>query len=222
MNSTPMNKEGTSNCCLMTSSPFSVQRVGYNNGYRAAASLPKGTDYSTTDFDSVIAKDLAGLSLQERRTLSAEIDGVGCCQSYKAEPVEFVDSQLNAMEEALGTITGPSRSAYDLAKETNSNYVSSRKFRIMFLRSEKFDTHKAAQRMIRHFEYKRELFGDDKIAQDITYDDLSQDDRTCLKCGCFQLLGNNKDTMGRTVAFHFPALMEFVSWKNLVRRFLEC
>ena len=71
-------------------------------------------------------------------------------------------------------------------------------------------------RLIRHFDYKRELFGNDKLTKTITYDDLTEEDVKSLLHGSVQFLGE-KDTSGRAVAFLFPGLFEFESVENYVR-----
>jgi len=48
--------------------------------------------------------------------------------------------------------------------------------RIMFPRAENYDPVKAAERMLRYFEKKKNLFGAEKLVKKITLEDLSEDD----------------------------------------------
>ena len=86
----------------------------------------------------------------------------------------------------------------------------------MFLRATQFHPIKAAHQLLRHFHYKLELFGEQKLTKDITYDDLTPEDKACLRRGFTQFL-ETKDAKGRTVAIFFPNLSEFASWQNFVR-----
>ena len=78
----------------------------------------------------------------------------------------------------------------------------------MFLRGERFEADKAAHRLVKHFEYKKNLFGESKLTRPITYDDLNDNDRASLNAGFVQFLGE-KDILGRTVGFIFPEKLEF-------------
>ena len=90
--------------------------------------------------------------------------------------------------------------AYHLAKSSNPAYVLNRNFRLLFLRSDRFDATKAAFRMVRHFQIKMELFGKEKLGRDIVQDDLDEDDLKVLYNGNIQLLPT-KDRGGRAIFF---------------------
>jgi hypothetical protein len=70
----------------------------------------------------------------------------------------------------------------------------------MFLRSEYFNSRKAARRLVDHFQLKLVLFGLEKLVTDITMDDLPDDALDCLHCGHIQILPV-KDSSGRTIIF---------------------
>eukprot|EP00531_Pseudo-nitzschia_arenysensis_P000828 CAMPEP_0116147466 /NCGR_PEP_ID=MMETSP0329-20121206/17768_1 /TAXON_ID=697910 /ORGANISM="Pseudo-nitzschia arenysensis, Strain B593" /LENGTH=932 /DNA_ID=CAMNT_0003643393 /DNA_START=121 /DNA_END=2919 /DNA_ORIENTATION=+ len=76
--------------------------------------------------------------------------------------------------------------------------VEQREFRLSFLRAERFDTKKAATRMIDYFEEKRRLFGVEKVTSKIQLKDLDNESRYCLESGQLQLLPG-RDRAGRAV-----------------------
>jgi len=76
--------------------------------------------------------------------------------------------------------------------------VEQREFRLSFLRAERFDTKKAATRMIDYFEEKRRLFGVDKLTSKIQLKDLDAESKYCLESGQLQLLPG-RDRAGRAV-----------------------
>ena len=81
------------------------------------------------------------------------------------------------------------RAAYDKAISLDANYVRNKRFRLMFLRGEEYDTKKAAMRILSHFRIKSEFFSETLLARDIKLKDLSDDDREALYAGSFQFLG---------------------------------
>ena len=69
---------------------------------------------------------------------------------------------------------------------------------MMFLRAEEYDPSDAAERMIRFFEFKKELFGVEKLVKDIALDDMDEDDMHFLGNGYCQV-SPYTDTAGRTI-----------------------
>ena len=69
--------------------------------------------------------------------------------------------------------------------------------------------------MARHFEFKRELFGDDKLVKDITLDDMDEDDLDAFATASLIPL-KERDQSGRTVLWHSPPHFRTKHWKNYV------
>mmetsp|Transcript_15982 Transcript_15982/g.39154 ORF Transcript_15982/g.39154 Transcript_15982/m.39154 type:complete len:466 (-) Transcript_15982:284-1681(-) len=88
--------------------------------------------------------------------------------------------------------------AYILAESMNPSFVKNRDFRLMFLRTDNFNVKKAALRMVRHFQVKLDLFGKERLASNITQDDLDGDTFDGVYNGHVQVLPT-RDHMGRTV-----------------------
>ena len=107
------------------------------------------------------------------------------------------------------------KQAYDRAKYMNEAYVTDRSFWLMFLRADRFDANLSAQRLVRHFEVKQELFGDGEVlGRDIFLSDLNDDDMRALESGFIQLLPS-RDSSGRSifsiVPMHRPTDVELVN-----------
>ena len=94
------------------------------------------------------------------------------------------------------------------------------KFRLLFLRSERFHAQRTARKMVGYFEYKCDLFGADKLVKKITLDDLSKDDRTTLQTGAMQILPN-RDKSGRAVFFECQKFWRFQEPDNQVRGMMD-
>lgn len=129
------------------------------------------------------------------------------------EAPEFVQQKLDEMDQNVRKIRR--KQAYDRAKYTNEAYVTDRSFRLMFLRADRFDANLSAQRLVRHFEVKRELFGDGEVlGRDIFLSDLDDDDMRALESGFIQLLPS-RDSSGRSIfsiaPMHRPTDVELVN-----------
>lgn len=108
--------------------------------------------------DPLLARELSALSLQERQRLFDEINGTA---DTDVEEPEFVAEKLQQMELEIQKLRH--RSAYNRAQFLAPRRVKDDKFRLMFLRSERFDAARASKKYIKHFEYKQLLFGADKV-----------------------------------------------------------
>ena len=133
-------------------------------------------------FDELLAKELHGLSLKEREQVFHDIHGVS--ESLEETPA-FVAQKLAELD--LNVSKKKKRYAYDRAKAQNPEYVSSRRFRLAFLRAEKFDAEEAATRLVRFCEEKLLLFGEERLGRDITMQDFSKEDLDCVQSGMMQV-----------------------------------
>ena len=94
-------------------------------------------------------------------------------------------------------------------------YQDNRAFLLMFLRSTSFDIKSAVYKMIEYFNYKVKLFGWEKVAKDITLDDLDDDDMEALKSGASVFLPYS-DTAGRAVCLTVMKHVVAKKWENQV------
>jgi hypothetical protein len=163
--------------------------------------------------EEILANELSELSLVEHEKILFDVHGFSQVQD---EDPPFLEAKFAELEAELQKIRN--KSAYENAKYLNSSYVADPAFRLMFLRSERFDTQLAAKQLVRHFKVKRELFGNDEIlAREVRLSDLTKDDMETLESGFMQVLPT-RDAAGRRIFFLAPRYRpEEKSIENLVR-----
>lgn len=164
------------------------------------------------ELDRYLASSMAILSVEDRTLALEEVHGAAPAEQ---EDIALMNKRLEEMESHL-TKLKTKGSAYGLASHKNSDYVSDRNLRIMFLRSNRYDSKPAAEQIIKFFEVKELLFGAEKLTEDIFFQDLSADDKKCLFDGSFQLLPN-KDSIGRAVFVYLPGLRSRVPIESEAR-----
>lgn len=182
--------------------------------------MSKQTIINESNLSSVPTKELGDefiselnkLSMQERDEVTHDVHGIN---SVSEEDPEFISRSLESFESALRIIPESDKEAYLKAREKNSDYVMSRKFVLMFLRADQFDTKASAARFVAFFQIKLDLFGEDKLDRDIRLDDLDEDDVTCLESGYAQVL-NSRDRAGRAIFMLMPMLRKVKSLENRV------
>ena len=182
---------GTKRCCSTASSEESLCSFG-NNATSFSYKRRLSTDGTPSDILAMTAKDLNSLSSEDRERVFEEVNGI---PASVEEDLELVEKSLADLDEAIRGVR-LDKSAYDCALAMSPEYVCDRGFRLMFLRSEFFDVRKAARRMVKYFDSKRLLFGEEKLVKRITYDDLDDDDRVHLFNGSFQIL-RSRDQAGK-------------------------
>ena len=140
-------------------------------------------------------RELIAMTSDERTRVFADLGGA---PQINPEEPDFISLCLMELNEKILKIE--KRDAFRQAQRTCPHYTNNPGFRIMFLRGDDFDTDKAALRIVRHFEEKLELFGPEKLAEDITLADLDEDDLESLECGGLQWLPR-ADQFGRKILF---------------------
>ena len=153
---------------------------------------------SAEDVDALLNSEMCQLSLDERNKVYQDIHGVSDEINETPDLVAKSHHQLDLEIEQI-----KEKTAYDLACSIDRNYVMDKDFRMKFLRSTLFDAKAAATKMVQFFEMKRDLFGQGKLARDITQNDLSKEDLTDLYSGRHQLLPV-RDSAGRGVILWIP------------------
>jgi hypothetical protein len=178
------------NCFDLPSEPFSQE-----NSYTGVSmpSLPISTDPKNMDeLNVLLANEFTQLSVEEREKALHDIHGVTTLAEEDPTVLSYALVQLDI---ELDKITN--KLAYDMAKAQRPEYVRNRRFLLKFLRAESGNAKNAAARIMRSFESKLELFGKDKLAKDITINDLDSYERELLRVGNVQIIP--KDLAGRTV-----------------------
>jgi hypothetical protein len=179
-----LHNGGGDGCLMNTSQCWNSNNGDYVNNAQ-----------NTESFETLMAKSYNETSPEERGEHVNELHGVS---DEMPETSEMIDEHLSHMETELGNIED--KPAYNLALSLSPDYVMDRKFRLMFLRAERFDSRGSAMRMVRHFEEKLELFGRDLLTNDIVLSDLEDHEIEYFRCGRQQPL-MLRDRSGRMISF---------------------
>lgn len=166
----------------------------------------------TGDMSSLIATEMNKLSFKEREEIYEDLHAISKQEEKTKEELEVLISQV---KENISLIRR-NKQAYNKAAFLNPEYVESFDFLYIFLVAEKFHPGNTAQKIINHFAIKLDLFGPNRLAKKITYDDLDEDDKEALHTGSFQVLG--QDTAKRTIFFHRGSLHKYKTVDNQVRK----
>jgi hypothetical protein len=173
---------------------------------------PPPVDRNENETEALFADELSRLSMQERDEVLHDIHGVSDVQE---EDPAFVQRCFEDMEEAISIIPAIDKMAYRQARHLDESYVDNGDFMLMFLRASSFDIKSAASRIVAFFEAKLELFGPEKLAKDITWDDLDGDDIKCLESGYAQILPG-RDRSGRAILCLVPTIRKYRTMLNRV------
>lgn len=169
------------------------------------------SDPSPDSIDALLSTELYELSMIERDRVLDDIHGI---RAEVTETPDLIASSLEKLENEIKQI--PIKSEYDYAYALSPQYVRKPEFRLRFLRATSFDARAAATKIVKHFELKFELFGKEKVARDISQDDLDKKDLDCLTCGYQQVLPV-RDRAGRGVFLLLPYSKSNLDIKHKVR-----
>lgn len=150
--------------------------------------------------EQLLTEEMERLSLAEHETILFDVHGIARTNDQSDPP--DVDARLQEMDANIDKIRR--KQAYERAKYLDETYVQDRSFRLRFLRCDRFHCALAAQRMVRHFQLKHELFGDGPVlARDVLQSDLSPQDLVALNSGYIQTLPA-RDAAGRSIVSIAP------------------
>ncbi|KAL3908133.1 MAG: hypothetical protein SGILL_008600, partial [Bacillariaceae sp.] len=147
------------------------------------------------DPESHLAQTMNQLSLEERDKALCDLHGV---QEIPDESPEALTKKLADMANEIDRISP--KNAYLIAKSLSPSYVTNEKMQLQFLRADKYDPKKAAERLVLFMERKLDIFGRDKLVKDIDLSDFSAEELEDAKSG-FMMLLDQKDRSGRTILF---------------------
>mmetsp|Transcript_27829 Transcript_27829/g.39154 ORF Transcript_27829/g.39154 Transcript_27829/m.39154 type:complete len:364 (+) Transcript_27829:42-1133(+) len=143
-----------------------------------------------------LQNELAAITPEARQKLHHEISGL---QPDIQETHALISSSLEALEIAIDSIE--EKEAYETALFVDPVNIQDDSYRLAFLRADRFDVDAAAQRIVKYWDRKVELFGADiafKVDSDIL--DLKVEDYQALIKGGIQILPN-RDEFGRLLVF---------------------
>lgn len=144
--------------------------------------------------EKILAEELSKLSFKEREEAYEDVHGVS---ELVQETPELIQSSLQQMDHQLKVLND--KYAYALAESLSKGYVTDRGLRLKFLRAALFNPKNAASRMAQHFQCKLDMFGSDKLVNDITLEDLGDDGMEAISQGMGQHVLPSRDTQGRAV-----------------------
>jgi hypothetical protein len=148
--------------------------------------------------DELLASTLNQLSIKEREQATYEIHGVAPATPEDPALVAGAIADFNAEIHKI-----KSKEAYVMAEFQSPKYVHDPKLVLQFLRSESFNAKKAAKRMVHFFQRKLELFGPERLVEDIKIHHLESKDIKTLETGFMQLLPA-RDRAGRAIFCVMP------------------
>lgn len=153
-------------------------------------------DHSSAD--ALLAYELNQLSVNERNIINEEIHGIRHqCQN---ETPELLRDSLEQLAAELVCL--PSKKAYEASQAFPECYINTDDFRLIFLRCEFFDAHKAAVRMTKYLDLIHWVFGEEVLQRDICISDFDEQALRLLRTGQFQVLPG-MDRTGRRVIGNF-------------------
>lgn len=138
-------------------------------------------DGTGINLSSLIASELTRLSLKDREKVLEEVHGVISNEDEDPGKIKILLSEVN---DELKKIR--SKQAYEKASFISNSYVMDMDFVLMFLRADNYIPKLAAMRIVQHFKYKLELFGESSLVRDIMYDDLTNADQSVIESGFIQ------------------------------------
>jgi hypothetical protein len=167
--------------------------------------------------DRMIAAELNRLSLEEREKVLNDIHGL---PQPTEETPKFIQSCFDQFDAYLFAIKH--NTAYELAESISPVYVGRDEFRLLFLRACRYDPHEAANKMLKFFQLKKDLWGVDKLCHDITLDDLDEDAIETLQSGCDGQVSPVRDMAGRPIVIFIMELRKTKIIKSVVSRLVLC
>lgn len=165
--------------------------------------------------EDLLSSEFGKLSVQER---SKALEDLHCVGEELEETEELKEKSLEEFDRLLKQGNYP---LYNLAAEQNRAYMEDRTHRLTFLRANDYDARKSVNQLANHLQQKAKLFGEEKLARDITLDDLGSDDLQQLLGGLMHIQ-DETDRFGRPILFAFSHALEMLktrSWVSLLVNF---
>lgn len=161
--------------------------------------------------EGVLASEMSKLTIQERTKAMDDLHCVG-------EDLEETPGMMERSLQMFGTALQQHEhdAFYDMARRQNRAYVEDPSFRIRFIRANYHDVDKAVSQMLLFLQTKAKYFGTECIGRDITFKDLSEDDRELLMSGAYHVQAE-RDQNGRTVVYALSKMIGRSKGESLCR-----
>mmetsp|Transcript_6792 Transcript_6792/g.15860 ORF Transcript_6792/g.15860 Transcript_6792/m.15860 type:complete len:218 (-) Transcript_6792:837-1490(-) len=199
-------------------SPLSSQNISTENTWccQHGSSIPvpslnlhNNTQPEMKSTEDFLASEMSKLSVQER---SKALDDLHCVGEELKETPEMIEASLAEFDRVLRERNEP---IYNLAASQNRSYVEDPAFRLRFLGTNLHNVKQSVNQMIGFLSQKEKYFGRDKIARDITLDDLDAEDIALLLSGLFHIQ-EGTDQSGRVVVYDMMHMLGRSAAKSIV------
>ena len=160
--------------------------------------------------EDFLASEFNRLSVEEQTKALNDIYGVG--EELK-ENLDLVQRALAEFEKQLQMGKFP---IYEAAVSLNRAYVEDASFRLKFLRANMYNVTRSVNQMVNFLGHKATFFGVDKIARDITLEDMNREDMDLLLSG-FYHIQDGTDQSGRVIVYMFNHMLGKCKAETLVR-----
>lgn len=177
---------------------FLSHRVNPNDSRLPGHISVPGSSPPTGETD-VLTFEFSKLSLQEQSQALSDIHHAGELQE---DPV-MIDKLLQDFEQEVGR---SKCAVYEQALKKDRSYVEDPGFRLKFLRANMHDVPKAVKQMFSFLKHKAKYFGNDKVASDITINDLTPEELKILLSGIYHIQ-EGTDKNGRVILHYFSKAM---------------
>eukprot|EP00541_Cyclophora_tenuis_P017470 CAMPEP_0116564582 /NCGR_PEP_ID=MMETSP0397-20121206/13383_1 /TAXON_ID=216820 /ORGANISM="Cyclophora tenuis, Strain ECT3854" /LENGTH=314 /DNA_ID=CAMNT_0004091181 /DNA_START=84 /DNA_END=1028 /DNA_ORIENTATION=- len=159
------------------------------------------------------AKELEALSESERQDVIRDLYGL---EAATEEDPKIIEQQLKELDEALEALPEWKKEHFERAQELCPEIANDPAFRLRFLRAERYDAEKAAQRTLKYWKFKEEIFGKDRAYRKLVLKDYTEDDLATARNHGLWLLPK-PDQSGRAILFTAKPKWSYKHRHNLVR-----
>lgn len=198
--------DGSGNLCPFKIHPFQmVPTDDASNGQSPA--LRKNEEFLNSEFNK--------LSVQEQ---SKALNDVHHAASELKEDPVMIDKLLTEFEQEVERGRYP---IYEQALQQDRSYVEDPAFRLKFLRANMHDVRKAVKQMTNFLKHKAKYFGNDKVAADITIEDMTPHELKIMLSGLYHIQ-KDTDRNGRVIFHRFDRLVSGKFNTETMVRTLAC
>jgi len=176
---------------------------------------------NTRDIDEMMASSLNNLTFREREEINEEIHGINVDKTYFRaagaidESPEMLEDCFRRMEDEMDKLVAKRpkfarafERCQKLYGKTTITYLNTSEFRLLFLRAERFDCARAAERMCRFIDLGHYLWGESALLRRPVFDDFDESEKCYMRMGISQVIPA-RDRAGRRVYVHFAGDKDF-------------
>ncbi|CAJ1937590.1 unnamed protein product [Cylindrotheca closterium] len=161
--------------------------------------------------DEFLTPEFNKLSIQQQSVALEDLHNA--VSELQEEDPAMIDKLLADLQQELDQGNYP---IYELALSQDRSYVEDPAFRLMFLRANMHDVRKSAKQIISFLQHKSMYFGNDKVASDITVDDLTPEELELMLSGLYHVQ-DDTDCNGRVIFYWFNKVTFDFSAEAMIR-----